>query len=102
MQLVIICYYILGSIVCSNGIKEEEEMGRKFEIYPDTVLVVNATSSSGSTGKSWEDLYKKIKEVFGRTPPEIVFTKMAGDGTAITREFLKKGFKKIVAISGDG
>ena len=66
------------------------------------MLVVNATSSSGSTGKSWEDLYKKIKEAFGKAPPEIVFTKMAGDGTALTREFLKKGFKKIVAIGGDG
>jgi diacylglycerol kinase (ATP) len=31
-----------------------------------------------------------------------VFTKKAGDGTALTREFLKKGFKKIVAIGGDG
>jgi diacylglycerol kinase (ATP) len=75
---------------------------RKFKIDPDTVLIVNGSSSNGSTGKGWKNLYKKIKEVFGETPPEIVFTKKAGDGTALTREFLKKGFKKIVAIGGDG
>ena len=65
-------------------------------------MIVNGSSSSGSTGKGWKNLYKKIKEVFGEAPPEIVFTKKAGDATALTREFLKKGFKKIVAIGGDG
>ena len=69
--------------------------------YTDTVLVVNPKSASGSTGKGWEDLYIKIKEVFGQNP-EVAFTKKAGDGTIIATRFLKKGFKKIVAIGGDG
>jgi diacylglycerol kinase (ATP) len=69
--------------------------------HADTVLVVNPQSSSGSTGKGWEDLYIKIKEAFGETP-EVAFTKKAGDGTTIAARFLKKGFKKIVAIGGDG
>lgn len=69
--------------------------------YTDTVLVVNPKSASGSTGKGWEDLYIKIKETFGQNP-EVAFTKKAGDGTTIATRFLKKGFKKIVAIGGDG
>jgi diacylglycerol kinase family enzyme len=69
--------------------------------HPDTVLIVNPKSSSGSTGESWEDLYIKIKEAFGETP-EVAFTKKAGDGTTIAARFLRKGFKKIVAIGGDG
>jgi YegS/Rv2252/BmrU family lipid kinase len=69
--------------------------------HADTVLVVNPKSSSGSTGEGWEDLYIKIKEAFGETP-EVAFTKKAGDGTTIATRFLKKGFKKIVAIGGDG
>ena len=69
--------------------------------HGDTVLVVNPKSSSGSTGEGWEDLYIKIKEAFGETP-EVAFTKKAGDGTTIATRFLKKGFKKIVAIGGDG
>ena len=69
--------------------------------YTDTVLVVNPKSASGSTGKGWEDFYIKIKEVFGQNP-EVAFTKKAGDGTIIATRFLKKGFKKIVAIGGDG
>ena len=69
--------------------------------HGDTVLVVNPKSSSGSTGEGWEDLYIKIKEAFGETP-EVAFTKKVGDGTTMATRFLKKGFKKIVAIGGDG
>jgi diacylglycerol kinase (ATP) len=66
-----------------------------------TVLIVNPSSSSGSTGKNWDDFYLKIKEIFGENP-EIAFTKKSGDGTTLAREYLKKGFKNIVAIGGDG
>ena len=31
-----------------------------------------------------------------------MFTTKAGDGTTLTREFLKKGFKRVVAMGGDG
>jgi diacylglycerol kinase (ATP) len=67
----------------------------------DTVLIVNPKSSSGSTGKDWENLFIKIKETFGKNP-KVAFTKKSGDGETLTRKFLKKGFKKIVAIGGDG
>ena len=68
----------------------------------DTVLVVNPNSSSGLTGKGWNDLYSQIKEALGTTSVEVALTKKAGDGTTLTRQFLKQGFKKIVAIGGDG
>src|ERR671914_2096168 len=67
----------------------------------DTVLVVNPNSCSGLTGKGWDDLYSEIKEALG-TNVEVALTKKPGDGTILTRQFLKQGFKKVVAIGGDG
>ncbi|MDQ3852747.1 MAG: diacylglycerol kinase family lipid kinase [Thermoproteota archaeon] len=67
----------------------------------DTVLVVNPNSSSGLTGKGWKDLYSEIKGALG-TSVEVALTKKPGDGTTLTRQFLKQGFKKVVAIGGDG
>jgi diacylglycerol kinase family enzyme len=67
----------------------------------DTVLIVNPKSSSGSTGKEWQNLFIKIKKTFGGNP-KVAFTKKPGDGSTLTKKFLKKGFKKIVAIGGDG
>ncbi len=58
--------------------QKEEDEGRKkiSNTSPDTLLVVNPSSSGGLTGKGWEDLFIKIKE--------------------------DKGFRKVVAIGGDG
>src|SRR5215204_6714710 len=67
----------------------------------DTILVVNPNSSSGLTGKGWNDLYSEIKEALG-TSVEVALTKKPGDGTTLARQFLKQGFKKVVAIGGDG
>src|SRR5215213_912609 len=67
----------------------------------DTVLVVNPNSSSGVTGKGWDELYSEIKNVLGSNL-EVAFTKKASDGSALTRQFLKQGFKKVLAIGGDG
>ena len=67
----------------------------------DTVLVVNPSSCSGATGKNWDTLYAQIKNILGESP-KVAFTKKSGDGTILTRGFLKNGFKNIVAIGGDG
>lgn len=67
----------------------------------DTVLVVNPNSHSGQTGKGWDDLYSKIKDILGDNI-EVAFCKKSSDGTALARQFLKRGFKKIVALGGDG
>lgn len=68
---------------------------------PETVLIVNPSSSSGSTGKNWNDFYLKVKEFFEENP-EIVFTTKAGDGMTLARKYLEKNFRNIVAIGGDG
>src|SRR5919197_5902355 len=67
----------------------------------ETVLVVNPNSCSGLTGKGWDDLYSKIKDILGGNI-EVAFSKKSGDGTTLARQFLKQGFKKVVAIGGDG
>ncbi|HYY40968.1 MAG TPA: diacylglycerol kinase family protein [Nitrososphaera sp.] len=67
----------------------------------ETVLVVNPNSCSGLTGKGWDDLYSKIKDILGGNI-EVAFSKKPGDGTSLARRFLKQGFKNIVAIGGDG
>ena len=81
----------------SIGLKQEKMKKRNVI----TALVVNPTSSGGSTGKDWDTQIIKIKEAFGEKP-EIVFTQKSGDGISLTRDLLKKGFKRIVAIGGDG
>jgi diacylglycerol kinase family enzyme len=78
----------------------EQKLNKKLK-HDDILLVANPTSSGGATGKDWENFYTKIKETFGGNP-HVVFTKKAGDGTALTRKFLKKGFKRVIAIGGDG
>src|SRR6266480_6609158 len=91
------------SDMSASGMKQEVAHKEKISnTSPDTLLVVNPSSSGGLTGKGWEDLFIKIKEDFGETPLEVVFTEKAGDGTTLTREFLEKGFRKVVAIGGDG
>ena len=86
----------------TSSIIQNENKGNISKCDCNTVIVVNPTSSSGSTGKGWDDLHSKIKEAFGNETPEVVFTTKAGDGTTLTREFLKKGFKRVVAMGGDG
>src|SRR5919108_5251795 len=67
----------------------------------ETVLIVNPNSSGGSTGKNWENLYNRIKEIFCENPM-VAFSQKSGDGTTLTTDFLKRGFKKIVVLGGDG
>lgn len=81
----------------SIGLKKKKAGERRNTI----VLVINPTSSGGSTGKDWDTQFTKIKETFGENP-EILFTEKSGDGTSLTRDLLKKGFNRIVAIGGDG
>lgn len=66
-----------------------------------TALVVNPNSGGGLTGKNWESLYNEIKGIFGENP-YVEFSQKPGHGTTITRELLRKGFKEVVALGGDG
>jgi YegS/Rv2252/BmrU family lipid kinase len=67
----------------------------------DTVLIVNPNSCSGLTGKNWDDLYAKMEGIFGGDV-KVAFSKKSGNGATLARDFLRKGFGKVVAIGGDG
>jgi diacylglycerol kinase (ATP) len=84
----------------TSSLSHKQDQKKKSK-YFDTLLVSNPTSSSGSTGKDWENLYTMIKDAFGKDS-QVVFTKKANDGTLLTRKYLKRGVKKVIAIGGDG
>ena len=67
----------------------------------ETAVIVNPKSASGLTGRNWDSLHLMIKRLFGDNI-QIAFTEKSGDGTTLTTNFIKKGYKKIVAIGGDG
>jgi YegS/Rv2252/BmrU family lipid kinase len=66
-----------------------------------TIVIVNPNSCSGLTGKNWDSLYASIKQILGENL-KVVKSKRPGDGTTIARKYLKRGFRSIVAIGGDG
>ena len=78
-----------------NLSEEDKPVGR------DTVMIVNPNSKSGLTGKNWDTLFSTLSKAFG-DKIDVVFTKKSGDGTFIAREYLRKGFKNIIPIGGDG
>jgi diacylglycerol kinase (ATP) len=92
---------MISDIVYIMSKQNENPISAATTTNTETVLIINPSSSSGTTGKNWNDFYLKVKEFFGQNP-EIAFTAKAGDGTRLTREYLQKGFKNIVAIGGDG
>jgi len=67
----------------------------------ETILILNPNSQGGNTGKNWIETYNKVKHILPKHH-KIIFTKKANDGTLITRKLLKKGYKNIVAVGGDG
>ncbi|MDX2087465.1 MAG: diacylglycerol kinase family lipid kinase [Kofleriaceae bacterium] len=68
-------------------------------LAPRTVVVVNPKSQGGKLGKRW----RQVAETLGRAFPfDEVMTTAQGDATRLTREALKAGAERIVAIGGDG
>lgn len=82
-------------------LKNADALVRAERSAPDTVLIVNPNSRGGMTGRNWDELYAKIEKIFGSSV-KVVFSKKACNGTTLTRDMLHKGFRKIVAIGGDG
>lgn len=68
-------------------------------VDPRTVVIVNPHSQGGKLGKRWVELADTIGRAF---PFEEAVTKAAGDATRLTREALKAGAERVVAIGGDG
>lgn len=67
----------------------------------EMILLLNPNSQGGNTGKTWIATYNKVKEFLPKDH-RIIFTKKSNDGIFITRKLLRKGYKNIVAIGGDG
>jgi diacylglycerol kinase family enzyme len=67
----------------------------------ELIFLLNPNSQGGNTGKNWISTYSKVKE-FLPTNHRIIFTKKTNDGILVTRKLLRKGYKNIVAIGGDG
>jgi hypothetical protein len=47
------------------------------------------------TGKNWETLNNQIKEIFGENS-EVAFSQQSGDGTILTRNFLRRNLIKLL------
>lgn len=62
--------------------------------------VVNPRSGGGRTGKRLAEIEAALKAALGDV--QVVTTKAQGDGMKLTREALKAGHDRIVAIGGDG
>ena len=73
-----------------------ETLSQRERTSTETVLIVNPNSCGGSTGKNWESLYNQIKEIFGENP-EVAFSQKSDDGTALTRDFLRKKSELVLA-----
>jgi diacylglycerol kinase family enzyme len=67
----------------------------------EMILILNPNAQGGNTGKNWAENYNKVKDFLPKAH-RIIFTKKTKDGISITRKLLKKGYKNIVAVGGDG
>ena len=68
-------------------------------VTPRTVLIVNPKSQGGRLGKRWTEIGETIGRAF---PFEPAITEGPGDATRLTREALRGGAERVVAIGGDG
>ena len=65
-----------------------------------SVVIVNPSSASGSTGEAWPQIASDLRSQFGAF--RVLFTKHRGDAAALANEAARKGAKLIIACGGDG
>jgi len=75
------------------------EYTARIMVAPRTVLVVNPKSQGGRLAKRWTEVGETISRAFAF---EAAMTKGPGDATRLTREALRDGAERVVAIGGDG
>jgi YegS/Rv2252/BmrU family lipid kinase len=68
-------------------------------VAPRTVVVVNPKSQGGKLGNRWSEVADTIGRAF---PFDEAVTQGPGDATRLTREALRAGAERVVAIGGDG
>jgi len=66
-----------------------------------TFLVVNPESAGGATGRRWPEIFAEVVRAVGEGA-EHAFTERPMHAAALTAEALQKGFRRIVAVGGDG
>ncbi len=79
-------------------------LARRFDIVPPmapprTVVVVNPNSQGGNVGKRWPHLADQIRR---EVPFDVVLTTAPGHATDVTRDALRAGATRVVALGGDG
>jgi diacylglycerol kinase (ATP) len=84
-----------------NKLSDSITIASNLQNLDDLILLINPNSQGGNTGKNWMDAYRKVKK-FLPMGHKIIFTKKANDGIFMTRKLLRKGYKNIVAVGGDG
>jgi diacylglycerol kinase (ATP) len=65
-----------------------------------SVVIVNPSSASGSTGEAWPQMASDLRSQFGAF--RVLFTKHRGDAATLANEAARKGAKLIIACGGDG
>ena len=65
-----------------------------------SVVIVNPTSGSGSTGEAWPQIASDLRSQFGSF--RVLFTMHRGDAASLAGEAARKGAKLIIACGGDG
>ena len=63
-------------------------------------VIINPTSGNGRCKKKWPIIKKLLDEY--DFDFDFVFTKYANDSTAIVQNTIKKGFRNIICVGGDG
>lgn len=66
---------------------------------PHTVVIVNPKSQGGAVGKRWPDLADSIARIL---PFDELRTSGPGDATLLTRQALRDGADRVIALGGDG
>jgi YegS/Rv2252/BmrU family lipid kinase len=65
-----------------------------------SIVIVNPSSASGSTGEAWPQIASDLRSQFGAF--KVLFTKHRGDAAALANDAARKGAKFIIACGGDG
>jgi diacylglycerol kinase (ATP) len=84
-----------------NKLSDSITIASNLQKLDDLILLINPNSQGGNTGKNWMDAYRNVKKFLPRRH-KIIFTKKANDGISMTRKLLRKGYKNIAAVGGDG
>jgi diacylglycerol kinase (ATP) len=68
-------------------------------VAPRTTVIVNPNSQGGKLRERWHEVSETLSRAF---PFEVAMTTGKGDATKLTRDALRAGAERIVAVGGDG